>query len=165
MRITFFIFIILTTGIFGCTSTSKIHSELKSQEKYLFNELIENELFIGISKKNLLLQRPKVEANNDGFDFREIYVDTSFSHRFNTVIYYIDRDATKPVYEFILLVDDGLDAKKIAIEKYGQPNHNQEWRFAMDETKLPFDIAVWTFRNKVIIAGMIAGTEWEGGIE
>jgi hypothetical protein len=165
MRSIILIFTILTIGISSCTSTSKISNDLKLQERFLFKELIENGLYLGLSKADLLLQRPKAESNSDGFDFREIYVDTAFSRRFNTAIYYIDRDSLKPVYEFILLVDNGLDATKIATEKYGQPNHNEEWRFSAETTNLPFDIAVWTFKNKVIIAGTITGTEWEEGVE
>ncbi len=152
-------------GFYGCTSTSKIPNELKSQQKYLFKELVDNELFLGLAKDDLLLKRPKAEENSDGFDFREIYIDTAFSQRFNTLIYYIDREGTKPVYEFILLVDNRFDAKKLAKEKYGEPNYKDEWRFSKETTKLPYDIAVWTFKNKVIIAGTIEGTEWEEGIE
>jgi len=165
MRNTILILAILTIGICSCTSISKIPNEQKLQEKFLFKELIENDLYLGLSKENLLLQRPKAEANSDGFNFREIYIDTAFSQRFNTLIYYIDRDGTKPVYEFILLVDNGLDATKIAKEKYGEPNHKNEWRFKVEDTKLPFEIAVWTFKNKIIIAGAIPGTEWEDGVE
>jgi hypothetical protein len=165
MRSIIIVFTLLIFSVIGCTSTSKISNEVKSQEKFLFQELIDNGLFLGISKENLLIQRPKAEANSDGFNFREIYVDTAFSYRFNTVIYYLDRDNLKPVYEFILLVDNGLDATKIAIDKYGKPNHNDEWRFTAQKSKLPFDVAIWTFKNKIIIAGTLKDTEWEDGIE
>jgi hypothetical protein len=44
-----------------------------------------------------------------------------------------------------------------AISKYGSPNFQKEWSFKSNEG---FDIRVWTFESKLVIAGLIAGTEY-----
>jgi len=41
---------------------------------------------------------------------------------------------------------------------YGEPNFEKEWRFDSEED---FEIMVWNFAKKIVIAGRIAGTGWD----
>jgi hypothetical protein len=149
---------------FGCSPTAKLPKELKSQKPYLFAELLENELYLNLPRKDFILARPNATSNNDGFNFREIYIDVNFSDRFETVIYYFDAAEPQPLYEFILMCREGQDADAIAKTQFGAPNHKgSEWRFLPKDTGLPFTIGAWTFKNKIIFAGTIVGTEWEKG--
>ena len=78
---------------------------------------------------------------------------------------YIDNDNKQPLYEFILILNPSLNANDIANEHFGLPNEGTEWRFPPSETNLPYTIAAWTYKNKIIIAATIKGTEWENGID
>lgn len=166
MKKILFIGSILLILSIGCNTSTKIPKEEKPQKEYLFKELISNGLYLGIPRTKFLELRPNVEYNSDAYDFRSIYVDTNFSERFENVIYYFDNDNQQPLYEFILLLNPDLDADELAREHFGQPNHNNtEWRFPPAKTNLPFTLAAWTYKNKIIIAATISGTEWENGIE
>lgn len=169
--------LVLSVGIFvGCETISTISEKIndapkqskkvKLQEKFLFKELIDNGLYLGIPKEDFLQLRPNAEYNPDAYDFRSIYVDENFSERFMNIIYYFDKDNNEPLYEFILILNPALDANAMANEHFGLPNYkDKEWRFPPAETNLPYTIAVWTFKNKIIIAATLPETEWENGIE
>ncbi len=158
---TFFLF-----SSFGCKAPMRMPKEAQSQEKYLFKELIDSSLYLGMSKKEFLSARPNASYNSDAFEFRSIYVEEHFSERFPTIIYYLDNDEQQPLYEFILLLESETVANEIAIEHFGLPNHkHKEWRFPPAQTNLPYTIAAWTHKNKIIIAATITGTEWETGID
>lgn len=162
----FTISIILSLLMIGCKTTSKLPKSKKSQKDFLFKELTEQGLYLGLSQEEFQTIRPNAEENADGYDFRTIFVDEAFSERFMNVIYYFDKDGHQPLYEFILILNPNLDAKKVANEHFGLPNYqDKEWRFPAMQTDLPFTLAVWTYNNKIIIAAAMKDTEWENGIE
>lgn len=146
-------------------SSVSIPTATQTQKKLLFKELLDSGLYLGMPKEDYLKIRPNAEYNSDVHDFRSIYVEEKFSHRFETVICYIDNDNKQPLYEFILILNPSLNANDIANEHFGLPNEGTEWRFPPSETNLPYTIAAWTYKNKIIIAATIKGTEWENGID
>ncbi|MFK7948041.1 MAG: hypothetical protein AB8G11_10640 [Saprospiraceae bacterium] len=158
--------VIVSLLLIGCRPTSKLPRTAKPQEDYLFKELTEQGLYLGLSQKEFQAIRPNAEENSDGYDFRTIFVDEAFSERFMNVIYYFDNDGEKPLYELILIVNPNINADKLAKEHFGLPNYqDKEWRFPSVQTDLPFTLAVWTYNNKIIIAATMKDTEWEKGIE
>jgi hypothetical protein len=138
---------------------------IQKQKKILFKELSDSGLYLGIPKEDFLKIRPNAEYNSDAHNFRSIYVEEKFSNRFETLICYLDNDTEQPLYEFILILNPSLNANDIAYEHFGLPNQGTEWRFPPSETKLPYTIAAWTYKNKIIIAATLKDTEWENGID
>lgn len=171
MKNIIYIFLFLFAFTTACKTgktikTTNIPTVVQSQEKLLFKELLESDLYLGMPKAEFLENRPNAAYNSDAHDFRSIYVEENFSDRFETLICYIDNDNEAPLYEFILILNPKLNANDVAYEQFGLPNYkNKEWRFPTAETNLPYTIAVWTYNNKIIIAATLKGTEWEDGIE
>ena len=158
--------VILSILMIGCKTLSKLPKEAQPQEEYLFKELTEKGLYLGISQEEFKILRPNAEENADGYNFRTIFVDDSFSEQFMNIIYYFDKDGDKPLYEFIMILNPALNADELAKEHFGLPNYqDKEWRFPPVQTDLPFTLAVWTYKNKIIIAATMKDTEWENGIE
>lgn len=157
---------IITLLMFGCKTSSKLPKAAQPQEDYLFKELTEQGLYLGLSQEEFQKIRPNAEENSDGYDFRTIFVDDAFSERFMNVIYYFDKDGDKPLYEFIMILNPSLDADELAKEHFGLPNYqDKEWRFPPVQTDLPFTLAAWTYKNKIVIAATMINTEWENGID
>jgi len=146
-------------------SSVSVSNSIQMQKSILFKELLDKGLYLGISKKAYLKISPNADYNSDTHDFRSIYVEENFSARFETLICYVDNDDEQPIYEFILILNPSLNAKDIAYEHFGLPNQGTEWRFLPSETNLPYTIAAWTYKNKIVIAATLKGTEWENGVD
>lgn len=74
------------------------------------------------------------------------------------VTYYFDKDLEgNPLYEMIIQYRPEFDLAAYVASVYGSPNRNQEWQFDIGES---FPIRIWTYQNRLIIAGIIPGTEW-----
>lgn len=150
----------------GCKTPSKLPKVAQPQEEYLFKELTEKGLYLGLPEEEFVALHPNAERNSDGYDFRTIFVDENFSERFVNVIYYFDTDSNKPLYEFIMILNQDIDADELAIDHFGLPNYqDKEWRFPPVQTGLPFTLAIWTYKNKIVIAATLKDTEWENGIQ
>ncbi|MFT6148731.1 MAG: hypothetical protein ACJAUH_001417 [Saprospiraceae bacterium] len=166
MKNVLYIGIFFLCSLVTCKTPTLLPEETNSQDKYLFQELLDSNLYLGMPREDFLMIRPNTEYNSDVHNFRSIYVEENFSPRFQTLICYLDNDGEQPLYEFILILSPKLDAKKIASDHFGLPNHKEkEWRFLVSETGVSYSIAAWTYKNKIIIAATLAGTEWEEGIE
>ena len=153
-------------SLIGCKTSSKLPKAAQPQEDYLFKELIEQGLYLGLSQEEFKVSRPNAEKKIDSFDYRTTFVDKNFSERFTSIIYYFDKDGEQPLYEFIIFLNENLNADELAKEHFGLPNYqDKEWRFPPVQTDLPYTLAAWTYKNKVIIAATMKDTEWEHGIE
>ena len=92
------------------------------------------------------------------FKFRTTVYGTCNNKDIKKVTYYFDNDGDKPLYEFIIEYNDSLVRNKIVKKLYSKPNFNDVWRF---KSKEGFDIMVWKYESKLIIAGKIKDSEWE----
>lgn len=94
-----------------------------------------------------------------GTDFRLSLVEKGVGPHHATVTYYFDRDvAAMPLYEYIIQFPPGFDVAGECSRRYGPPNAGTEWRM---NSGSGFDIRVWTFDQTIVLAGEIAGTEWQ----
>ncbi len=94
----------------------------------------------------------------DSFEFRDSYVETLKPGDIKNVTYYFTKKDPQILYEFIVEYQPDIDVPALANEMYGKPNNDEEWIFDSQEG---FDIMVWIYEQKVIIAGKLPGTEWE----
>ena len=93
-------------------------------------------------------------------EFRKSVALPNYSDKIKELTLYFDNEGTFPLYEFIIDYKEIAERDKVANELYGKPNFKEkEWKFDSGEG---YPIRVWTYQNKLIIAGFMPGTEWEG---
>lgn len=134
-------------------------SPSRAQLKYIPEEL--NDLYLGMpfaefsTKKDITAME-----RSDLFSFRFQLIEEFKDPNIKEVTYYFENENNpqKPLYEMIIEYESEFDLPMYIQEKYGPPNHEDEWRFDSQEG---FEIMVWSFDSKLVIAGKIKGTEWE----
>lgn len=131
-------------------------------------------LSLGMTFTDLKEKRPAIQLNKEE-SFRKIYMEKDFSESIDWVVYYVTDDdkGTERVYEFILVLRPGNDPMKFAQAAVGEPNFlykknegdegSKEWRFDGSDTGLRSEVALWTFKNSLVIAYAMPGSEWEEG--
>ena len=73
--------------------------------------------------------------------------------------YYFDNEGSFPLYELIIEYESTAARDAEADRLFGSPNFEEtEWQY---DSKEGFLIHAWKFKNKLVIAGKIAGTEWD----
>ena len=155
-----FAFLLLIS--FAAYSGNCIAQNAKKQRKYLPAVLNKMKLYLGAPEKKIKTNGPRATLIDNSMSFRTEYQGTLSKSDFKSVAIYVD-NGTSEVYEFILMAKEGVDPQEIAEQLWGPPNAGSEWRFAAEETGLPFLLAGWVYQNKLIIAGALPETEWESG--
>lgn len=109
----------------------------------------------------LAKRRPNLEVKHlENDDFR--YRWTEFmeaSNPISQVIYCFDDAEEKPLYELVIFYRD-LSVRDAWIRKYfGEPNaeNGREWAFIL---KKGLGIQAWRYEDRLIVVGLIPGTEW-----
>ena len=100
-----------------------------------------------------------VNAGED-YGFRVIYLEDEAPAPFESIVYYFDNEEDIPLYELVLNYHDSTVRDAWIRENLGAPNHanGKEWLYDSGEG---FEIRIWTFQNKLVIAAAIAGCEWD----
>lgn len=152
------IFLLLAlTAITGCKGSRSIASK-KYQARYIPAELSKS-LYLGMPKADALKARPGMELTREE-SFRTVYLEEFTGSDISSVGYYFDTNEEGTLYEFIINYKTKARRDEVAKLLLGTPNYedSQEWLY---DSKEGFDIQAWTFQNKLVIVGKIAGTEWE----
>jgi hypothetical protein len=142
------------------TPTAQIKREKKPQDSFLPQQLYP--LYLGMPMKEFAeIKKDKALHIGSGImDFRiekkEVYADKLVE----SVIYYFDAESNYPLYEFIIYFHKDIDIKQYVKERYGITQSSETYCFDSGEG---FTILVWYFENTLVIAGQLAGTEWESG--
>ena len=76
-----------------------------------------------------------------------------------TVVYYFDAEGDAPLYEIILVYADEAKRDAAAAKLLGEPNADDEWHYPNHKG---FPFRAWRYKNKLILAAALPGTEWEG---
>ena len=138
------------------------------EKNLLPEEAISKGLSLGMTVDELKEKRPAIQLNKEE-SFRKVYIEGDFSKSIDTVVCYLATDdkGAERVYEFILVLREGLDPLAFGKGAAGEPNFtykgNPEWRFSGEKTGLGGETALWTFKNKLIVAFAMPGSEWEEG--
>jgi hypothetical protein len=129
-------------------------------EDYLPNGL--EPFYMGMPYEDFLTVVGKEPRPNTDSSFRIEVTYRVQNQPFETIIFYFDLDGEMPLYEFILEFPGAFDIHRYAIERYGNPNFKDEWRF---DTGKGYFVRIWTlrflFKQRLVIAGTIPGTEQE----
>jgi hypothetical protein len=100
-----------------------------------------------------------VEVDNI-MSFRMVYTENPENSNIKEVTYYFDAEGSFPFYEIIIDYFNESIRDEAADNLFGSPNNGEEWLFERPES---FDIKAWKFNNKLVIVGVLPGTEWEEG--
>jgi len=142
--------------ITSCSIFKSFKKEVHFQTQYLpeqFQDLYLNMPFSEFEKTRNI---NKMERS-DIMSFRISYEEHNPENNINNVTYYIDNEGNLPLYELIIEYNQNFDLTNYIKNKYGSPNFGTEWLY---DSKEGFMIKIWTFDNKLVIAGAIKGTEW-----
>ena len=149
----FLLFVASVLMLSSCGTSKKL---TKAHQKYLPVEV--RDLYFGMAQQEALSKHPQAEFAQDE-NFRKVYIEQVNSDDLEFIVYYFDVEPTQILYEFILNYKNEQARDKVAADLLGKPNYkNTEWLF---ETEEGFLINAWKFKNRLVLAAKIAGTEWE----
>lgn len=132
------------------------------QKQYLPDDF--KKLYFGMPlKKFKKVTKNKVSKEPGLMSFRIEFVETKPKNpSIKEVTYYFDVEGKMPLYELIIEYNSEKQRDNVAGPLLGKPNYGDEWVFDSGEG---FDIRAWTFKSKLIIIGVLPGSEWEGEYE
>ena len=119
------------------------------------------QLYFGMSLESFQKVRPvKTTDESKIMSFRLSLYEQKPAADIVEAIYYFSAEKGAPqfLYELIIQYATSVKARDKAISLYGQPNHGDKWKI---DSKEAFDIYIWTYENKIILAAKMKGTEWE----
>jgi len=94
----------------------------------------------------------------DDFDFRTEYTEFFSEGEIEEITYYFTKGESEILFEFIIKYTPDFDIHNFSFQKYGKHNAGDEWIF---DSKSGFDMMIWIFETKLVIAGKIPGSGWE----
>ena len=153
--------ILFTLLVFCFVTLSVSEKPPTSEKKYLPKEI--KKLKFGTPKTEVLSTRKNAELSKDNeYNFREVYSEQVDTGGIDFIVYYFDNEGDQPLYEVIINYDTEADRDKVVKKLLGAPNYKEkEWKFDIGG---PYPLHAWTYKNKLIFAMPIKGTEWEEGI-
>ncbi|WNJ17095.1 hypothetical protein [Pontibacter sp. G13] len=159
------VFCMLCLGVLGMSSAQPDKLKKRKQRKYLPKALTIRDGYIGVDKAQLFETFPKAREVEMTSDFREIVKLGPLDPPIKVAYAYVEIEGDeKSVYEYVLVIEDSTDPLELAREYWGAPNtEDGEWHFKPEDTGLKFQLAGWTFENKIIIAANLPGSEWQSG--
>ncbi|MCB9746067.1 MAG: hypothetical protein H6740_26060 [Alphaproteobacteria bacterium] len=117
------------------------------------------ELPMGTPLARFVEAHPEAVAEDNSFDFRQVYALSVQGQPYPSVVLYFDSDLPdQPLYEIIVNYPEGSDGAAIAAELLGPPNDGVEWSLALEGEDVP--LKAWAFEHKVVFAVPWYGTEW-----
>ncbi|MEZ4773178.1 MAG: hypothetical protein R3D00_08345 [Bacteroidia bacterium] len=139
----------------GCKGTKSLAST-KYQTRYL--PAVVADLYLGMPMKAAIAAHPGMKFDSDD-DFRKSYIETFDSDGLSNITYYFDDNAEGSLYEFIIEYDNAEERDAVAAKYLGKPNYedNTEWLY---DSREGFNIHAWNYNSKLVIVGVIKGTEW-----
>lgn len=154
-------FLLLFTLLLSFTS---VQGQSLKEQKPLFPKVVQKmKVYLGASETYLLKRCPNCIDRQSEETFRTIYYSDLEDEQFQSVFFYVSK-SKKEMYEMILIAKDESSVNKLARDLLGVPNGKDgEWRFSLQQKKKDYTLAAWVFRNKLVIAGNLEGSEWESG--
>ena len=135
---------------------------LSSEKKYLPKEL--KKVRFGMSFNELMKlrgQQPK-DVSDPDYNFRKVYLEKVNSKGITNVTYYFDNQGNLPLYEMIVVYDSEAARDRDAEKLLGEANYKgKDWKIDMNGG---YPLHAWKFKNKLVYAVPLKGSEWEGGI-
>lgn len=155
MKKYYFLFL-ATTLLFACT-TNKLANQSKG---YVPKNNYFKGIYFGMSESEFLKLKGPISPEKTDYDFREVYLAKTGETEPESVVYYFDNEKEKPLYELIIIYSSEEKAREEGDKLLGERNfeNNTEWFFDRDGDA--YDIKAWNFKNKLVIAALVPGSEW-----
>lgn len=144
------------------SSSCKSTQQLPKSNRY-FPEAFQK-LGFGMSIEEAQKWHPNIKQTYSLMDFRVTAVEKNPTSEIKEVTYYFDNEKNKPLYELIIEYHKSSERDLTAQRLLGPPNAPEdEWRFPLKESYdgEAYSLIAWKFKNKLIIAATMKGTEWE----
>ena len=97
------------------------------------------------------------DVSDETYTFRRVLLQKFADKDYEAIVYYFDEDGDKPLYELLIIYPERVDVNRLARQYYGKPNKDDEWYW---EHKNGYPVNIWVFKQKLVIAGVMPGTEW-----
>ena len=95
-------------------------------------------------------------------DFRVVMIENMPASNtvIESVVYYFDNEGNRPLYEYIINYHNTAARDAWAEKNLGPKNHKEgkEWLF---KATAGYEVNAWVFKNKLVFAAAIAGSEWD----
>lgn len=158
-KISFIIFAAVLLA--SCLPKKEINNNNNRINRY-FPEVL-GEIVLNMPFEDVIKLRPNiapVNYVNDAFNFRKEYVEEINQDGIQKVVYFFDADNHVPLYEAVIIFDSEKKRDSEASRLLGQPNYENNTEWILD-SRQNFKVKAWKFENKLVVAGIIKGTEWE----
>ena len=124
----------------------------------IFPQAVASDIYFGMTREAFKELHPAAVATEKNETFRFTYIETMDDPQVSAVGYYFDADPPQRLYELIVIYRSEALRDAEAYGLFGDPNHEEkEWRVTREKG---FNVWSWPFRTKLIVVGMIPGTEW-----
>jgi len=148
---------VLILAIVLLPSCSMFNISYRHQQQYFPKQLAK--FYLGMPFHNF----QKIKNNQemiifDDFDFRTEYTESFSEGEIEEITYYFTKGESEILFEFIIKYTPDFDIHNFSFQKYGKHNAGDEWIF---DSKSGFDMMIWIFETKLVIAGKIPGSGWE----
>lgn len=151
--------------LLSCTllsiAPSSTHLKYGQEKKYMPNEFKKIKFGMNYSKLSSMRGQLK-DMSKKGEDFRKVYAEEINEGGISTVVYYFTTRGGERLYEVIINYDNEEIMQSEADKLLGSPNYkSSEWKLDIKES---YPLHAWTYKNKIIYAAPLSGSEWEDGI-
>ena len=149
--------LLLFSGILLSCNPSKRLLRQHSHVQY-FPEVLQG-LYMGMPLTEFLDLREVTEEDTGPNPFRRVFIEEAPQAGIATIVYYCDYDEPGyPLYEVIIQYQNRADRNEWVENNLGNPNSGTEWLYDSGEG---FELNLWTFQQKLVLAASIPGTEWD----
>jgi len=153
LKIFFFSLVILFVS---CGIRAGMKSAIEQTTNYLPYPFKNIDLGMTISEFAAIKDTGRMERSNL-MTFRREFTEIINKNEVSNATYYFDNDGHIPFYEIIIEFNEGFNVSEFAQKEYGYPNTGTEW---LMDSKKGYNIRIWLFENKLVLAAEMKGTEW-----
>lgn len=166
MKKLLFCILLIAVGFSACKTPQVVNPNNTNRPNRYLPELL-GDIVFKMTLAEVQAVRPNlapVEYLTDAFSFRKEFVEAINEDGITKIIYYFDADEPQVFYEVIIVFESEEKRDAEATRLLGQENYqnNTEW---MIESRQKFQVHAWKFEKKLVVVGLLPGTEWGEGVE
>ena len=152
---------ILLLALVILTSIAPVGNYDGNEKKYLPKTF--KKLRFGMSLEAIKKLRGKLtDISEEGYEFRKVFNEKINKDGIVEVSYYFDNEGDFPIYEMIIVYESEVMRDKVATKLLGAPNYKStKWKMDIGED---YPLVAWSFKNKLVYAIPLKGSEWEEGL-
>lgn len=138
-----------------------IHTAIFSQNSISIDKLLPKEIINympGMPYNDFATKFNTITPDEETFSFRyEITIPIN-NETIKNVTLYFDKDATQPLYEYIIEFNSEENLHAFTSRSYEEKNEDQKWLWKLNDGP---SVKAWTFDTSLVIAIIYPNTEWD----